>query len=213
MQLLSSYIYQNDYGTLFRKASARSFSSCKLRSLPVSLARLWSVRHLMRWSANTTRMTSLSSLGIYINHQVTIHDQQLSLFIDNLPSARLTLHSTKLCTKCNIFRNFFFGTKVTSEEFLSNSQNFKVTRLQGCTQTKFWSCWQNFDLSRSFERFWGSFTASLFSSRWSDQKCCNTECVTLKTSFQKTNVSSLYPFSCKIQIFKLRVKVSYFYET
>jgi hypothetical protein len=29
----------------------------------------------------------------------------------------------------------------------------------------------------------------------------------------KTNVSSLNPFSCKIQIFEVRVKVSYFYET
>jgi hypothetical protein len=30
-----------------------------------------------------------------------------------------------------------------------------VTRLQGCTQTKLWTCWQNFDLSRSFKRFFG----------------------------------------------------------
>jgi hypothetical protein len=29
-----------------------------------------------------------------------------------------------------------FGTKVTSEGFLSSSQNLKVTPLQGCTKTK-----------------------------------------------------------------------------
>ncbi len=50
-----------------------------------------------------------------------------------------------------------FGTKVTSEAFLSISQNFKATRLQGFVQTKRWTfnCWQKFDLSRSFERFLG----------------------------------------------------------
>jgi hypothetical protein len=56
-----------------------------------------------------------------------------------VPSARLTLHSTKLCTKFEIFRKkIFFGTKVTS----------------------------------------------LCSSKWSDQECCKTWCVALKTSFQ-----------------------------
>jgi hypothetical protein len=54
-----------------------------------------------------------------------------------VPSARLTLNSTKLCTKFKIFRKkIFFGTKVNSEAFLSSSQNLKVTRLQGCTKTK-----------------------------------------------------------------------------
>jgi hypothetical protein len=54
-----------------------------------------------------------------------------------LPSAKLTLHSTKLCTKMKIFRKEIFSrTKVTSEAFLSISQNLKVTRLQGGTQTK-----------------------------------------------------------------------------
>jgi hypothetical protein len=54
-----------------------------------------------------------------------------------VPSARLTLHFTKLCTKFKIFRKkIFFGIKVTSEAFLSSSQNLKVTRLQGCTKTK-----------------------------------------------------------------------------
>ncbi len=78
----------------------------------------------------------------------------------------------------------FFGTKVTFEAFLSISQNLKVTRLQGGTQTKLWTCLRNFDLSRSFEHFLGLFMASLCFSRWSDQKCCKTECVALKPSFQ-----------------------------
>jgi hypothetical protein len=56
--------------------------------------------------------------------------------------------------------------------------------------------------------------ALLCSSRWSDQKCCKTECVALKTSFQtRPNVSSLNPFACKIQIFKMRVKFRIFYRT
>jgi hypothetical protein len=54
-----------------------------------------------------------------------------------LPSATLTLHSPKLCMKFKSFRKkIFVGTKVASEAFLSISQNLKVTRLQGCTQTK-----------------------------------------------------------------------------
>jgi hypothetical protein len=54
-----------------------------------------------------------------------------------IPSARLTLHTTKLCMNFTMFRkSIFFGTKVTSEAFLSISQDLKVTRLQGGTQTK-----------------------------------------------------------------------------
>jgi hypothetical protein len=69
-------------------------------------------------------------------------------------SARLTLHSTKLCTKFKIYRKkIFFGSKVTSETFLSISQNLKFTRLHRGTQTKLWTCWRNFDISRSFARF------------------------------------------------------------
>ncbi len=42
-----------------------------------------------------------------------------------------------LCTSLkNVRKKVFFGTKVTSEEFLSISQNLKATRLQVCTQTK-----------------------------------------------------------------------------
>ncbi len=74
----------------------------------------------------------------------------------HVPSARLTLHSTKLCTKFkNFTKKILFGTKITSEAFSSISQNFKVTRPQGYTQTKLSTCWRNFDLSRSFERFSG----------------------------------------------------------
>jgi hypothetical protein len=36
----------------------------------------------------------------------------------------------------NFQEKFFFGTKVTSEAFLSISQNLNVTRLQGGTRTK-----------------------------------------------------------------------------
>ncbi len=53
-----------------------------------------------------------------------------------LPSAGLTLHFTKLCTKLKIFRKKKIGPKVISEAFLSISQNLKVKCLQGCTQTK-----------------------------------------------------------------------------
>jgi hypothetical protein len=42
-----------------------------------------------------------------------------------------------LCTNLkNVRKKIIFGTKVTSEAFLSISQNLKATRLQGCTQTK-----------------------------------------------------------------------------
>jgi hypothetical protein len=55
----------------------------------------------------------------------------------DVPSARLTLHSTKFAARFKIFRKkILFVTKVTSEIFLSISQNLKVTRLSGCTQTK-----------------------------------------------------------------------------
>ncbi len=42
-----------------------------------------------------------------------------------------TLHKIQKFEKKN-----FFGTEVTFEAFLSISQNLKVTRLQGRTQTK-----------------------------------------------------------------------------
>ncbi len=72
------------------------------------------------------------------------------------PGLLCTPQNTKLCTKFKIFRKkIFFGTKVTSEAFLSSSQNLKFTRLQGCTKTKRWPRWRNFGLSRSFGRFLG----------------------------------------------------------
>ncbi len=88
---------------------------------------------------------------------------------------------------------FFFGTEVTSEAFLSISPNLKVTHLQVSTRTRIWTCWQNFDLSRSFEGFWGSFMALLYSSRWSDQKCCKTECVSLKPAFKQNQCELFIP--------------------
>ncbi len=77
----------------------------------------------------------------------------------------------------------FFGTKVTFESFLSISQNLKVTRLQGGTQTKLRT-----DKTLTFQGylnvFRGSFMGSLCFSGWSDQKCCKAECGALKSSFQ-----------------------------
>ncbi len=85
-----------------------------------------------------------------------VYKRSINANFRNVPSARLTLYSTKLSTKFKMFRKkIFFGTKVTSEAFLSISQNLNVTRLLGGTQTKLWICCQNFDLSRSFERFLG----------------------------------------------------------
>jgi hypothetical protein len=75
-----------------------------------------------------------------------------------LPSARLTCTPQNFAQSSKFLGKKYFLillTKVTSEAFLSIPQNLKVTRLQGCTQTKLWTCWQNFDLSRSFERFLG----------------------------------------------------------
>ncbi len=121
-----------------------------------------------------------------------------------------TLHKLKKMLE----KNIFFRTKVTSEAFLSTFQNLKATRLQGCTQTKLWTCWRNFDLSRSFE-LWGSFMALLCSSRWSNQKCCKTECVALKTSFLKRPMRALQThFLARYRFLKWGSKFrNFFYET
>ncbi len=89
-------------------------------------------------------------------------------------------HPGFLCTPQNFAQSSTFSerkknsaTKVTFEASLSISQNLKVTRLQGCTQTKLWNLltklW-SFKVIWTFF-FWGSFIASLCSSRWSEQKC------------------------------------------
>ncbi len=90
-----------------------------------------------------------------------------------------------------------------------------VTRLQGGTQTKLWPyCWQNFDLSRSFERFWGSFMALLCSSRWSDQKCRKAECVAHNTSFQTRPMWALLThFLARYRFLKWGSKFHIFYKT
>ncbi len=73
-----------------------------------------------------------------------------------LPSARLTLHFTKLCTNLkNVMKKSFLVLMLPLRHFEAFSQNLKATRLQGRTQTKLWTCWRNSDLSRSFERFLG----------------------------------------------------------
>ncbi len=88
--------------------------------------------------------------------RVTFKFWEMLKHASEVSSARLTLHSTKRCAKFKIFRKKIFLV-LRSEAVLSISQNFKVTRLQGCTQTKPWTCWRNFDLSRSFLRFLGLF--------------------------------------------------------
>jgi hypothetical protein len=61
---------------------------------------------------------------------------------------------------------------------------------------------------------WGSFVALLCSSRWSDQKCCKTECVALKTSFQTRPRWSLEThFLAKYRFIKWRLKSCIFYVT
>ncbi len=60
-----------------------------------------------------------------------------SLMPPKVPSARLTLHSTRLCTKFKkkSGKKYFLVLRF-SEAFLSISRNLKLTRLQGGTQTK-----------------------------------------------------------------------------
>ncbi len=90
--------------------------------------------------------------------------------------------------------------------------------MQGCTKMKLWACWQNVDLSRSFQSFFfGSFMASLCSSRWSDRKCCKRECcVAHKRSFQTrpmwafcTHVLARYRFLK----WRSKFRIFFFYET
>jgi hypothetical protein len=55
--------------------------------------------------------------------------------VDTASQAYFALHET-LHKVQNFLEKKKFVTKITSEKFLSISQNLKVTRLQGCTQTK-----------------------------------------------------------------------------
>jgi hypothetical protein len=58
-----------------------------------------------------------------------------SIVHDTVSQAYFALHKT-LHEVQNFKEKIFFGTKVTPEAFLSISQDLKVTRPQGCTQTK-----------------------------------------------------------------------------
>jgi hypothetical protein len=95
---------------------------------------------------------------MYCEHQQLVLQLELYKSYDclyELPSARLTSHFTKLSTYINNVRK---KKKFLVLRFLvlrCISQNLKATRLQGCTQTELWTCWRNFDPSRSFERFLG----------------------------------------------------------
>ncbi len=105
---------------------------------------------LLGWSSkNTTCSTDYSAYIVELSDQGPLNSPQ-----STVSQAYFALH--KDLKKIQNFReNFFFGTKVTSEAFLSIPQNLKVTRLQGGTHTKLWTCWQNCDLSSSFERSLG----------------------------------------------------------
>ncbi len=148
-----------------------------------------------------------------------IRDMVLGLArVLGIPSARLTLRPTKLCTKFRIFwkKNFFGYKGYLWGIFMSISQNLKVTRLQGGRQTKLWTCWRSFDLSRSFERFffWGLFVDFLCSSWWSDKKCCKTGCVALKKSFQTRPMRALSThFLARYRFLKWGLKFRIFYKS
>ncbi len=75
-------------------------------------------------------------MSFCVFYKLAINCIQSTIMKILVPSARLILHSTKLCTKLKVFKKKKIGTKVTSEAFLSISQNLKATRLQGGTQTK-----------------------------------------------------------------------------
>jgi hypothetical protein len=128
--------------------------------------------------------------------------------------ARLTLHSTKLCTKFRIFRKkIFFGTKVTFEAFLSISQNLKVTVFREAHKRNFELVDETLIFQGHLNVFCGSFMASLCSSRWSDQNC-KTDCVTLKTSFQSKPVwAILTDFLARYRYLKWGLKFRIFYKT
>jgi hypothetical protein len=56
--------------------------------------------------------------------------------------------------------------------------------------------------------------ALLCSSRWSDQKCCETECVALKTSFQTRPMWALWThFLARYRFIKWGSKLRIFYES
>ncbi len=80
---------------------------------------------------------------------------QSSAFDSTVSQAYFGLHKT-LHKLQNFKEKIFFTTKDTSEAFLSISQNLKVKRLQGGTQKKLRTCWQNFDLQgHLIVFFWG----------------------------------------------------------
>jgi hypothetical protein len=59
-----------------------------------------------------------------------------------------------------------------------------VTRLQGGIEQNFELVDETLIFQGHLNIFLGLLMALLCSSRWSDQKCCETECVVLKPSFQ-----------------------------
>ncbi len=104
----------------------------------------------------------------------------------HVPPARLTLHSTKLCTNSKIFRKklYFLVLRLALRHFYAFDKIWRSLVLREAHKRKF----ELFDVTLIFQGhlnvFWGWLMAFLCSSRWSDQKCCKTECVALKTSFR-----------------------------
>ncbi len=82
-------------------------------------------------TVNGTSCASPNEMTMFKPSGERVHDNTVS-------QAYFALHETlhKGQNSKEIIFFFFFGTKVTSEAFLSISQNLKVIRLQGGTQTK-----------------------------------------------------------------------------
>ncbi len=141
-----------------------------------------------------------------------LHHLQTKTFL-SVPSVRLTLHSTKLCTKFKIFRKqIFLALRLTLSLFKhfpkiwrshvfreAHRQNFELVNktliFKGHLNVfgaRSWLCWAPVD----------DLTKNVVQQNvWPGTKLSN-----------KTNMISLNPFSCKTQIFKVRVKVSYFFS-
>ncbi len=103
-----------------------------------------------------------------------------------ISSARLTLHSTKLCTKFELFRKGknIFVLRLPLRHFYAFPKIWKSHVFRKSHKRNFELVDETLIFQGHLNVLWDPCMALLCSSRWSDQKCCKTECVTLKTSFQ-----------------------------
>jgi hypothetical protein len=107
------------------------------------------------------------------------------LSTSDIPSATLTLHSTKFCTKFKIFRKkYYFVLRLPLRHFQAFPKIWKSHVFREAHKRNFELVDETLIFQGHLNSFWGSFMASPCSSRWSDQECCKTECVTLKSTFQ-----------------------------